>query len=447
MQIANRVHGARSSVVQWDLFPCAVLALLLLAGCATKPQQPLTAGTLTLELEPPDAAVTLPDIVPRYEPGMRLPEGAVRVVVRRSGYEDATRTVEVSGETRVRIALRRIGGAFTVSTTPENALVRLLDHGIAYRAGMSLPAGDYRVEVSAEGYRTALLVIRHGMSATRREVSLERAAQMRAGARFRDALSSGGEGPEMVVIPPGSFRMGCLNDTGDCRGDEKPVRVVRIGAPFALGVREVARGEFDRFVSATRRPMGDSCHVWNRGKWEEQSGFGWRRPGFAQTDDHPAVCVNWDDAQAYAAWLSRETGETYRLPSEAEWEYAVRAGTATKYHWGDGVGGNRANCDGCGSRWDDKGTAPVGSFAANAWGLHDMHGNAWEWTQDCWNDSYRGAPADGRAWTSGRCERRVLRGGSWDFNAWYLRSASRNGDATGYRISSNGFRVVRVLAP
>ena len=128
------------------------------------------------------------------------------------------------------------------------------------------------------------------------------------------------------------------------------------------------------------------------------------------------INVSWEDAQSYVTWLSRETGESYRLPSESEWEYAARAGTATKYSWGNEIGVNRANCDGCGSRWDNQRTAPVGSFAPNGFGLYDMHGNVWEWVEDCWNGSYAGAPSDGGAWRSGDCAKRVLRGGSWGGN-------------------------------
>ena len=159
------------------------------------------------------------------------------------------------------------------------------------------------------------------------------------------------------------------------------------------------------------------------------------------------INVSWEDAVAYAEWLSAQTGERYRLPSEAEWEYAARAGSATKYSWGNEIGHNRANCNACGSQWDGEKTAPVGSFGPNAWGLHDMHGNLWEWVQDCWNDNYQGAPADGSAWTSGDCEIRVLRGGSWINQPGYLRAAFRNWFTTGGGASALGFRVARTLTP
>ena len=244
--------------------------------------------------------------------------------------------------------------------------------------------------------------------------------------------------PEMVVVPSGSFMVGS--------DDEGPGHRVTIGSPFAVGVHEVTRGEFGRFVSAPGRSMGNFCWTWLSAR--EFSGvWSWRHPGFPQTDSHPVVCVNWEDARAYVQWLSRETGESYRLLSESEWEYVARAGTVTRYWWGDDIGRNRANCDGCGSRRDDDRTTPVGSFAANRFGLFDVHGNVWEWVQDCWNDSYAGAPGDERAWERGKCSRRVLRGGSWFDPPWYLRSAYRLRVDPGVRYGSAGFRVARTLTP
>ena len=231
--------------------------------------------------------------------------------------------------------------------------------------------------------------------------------------------------PEMAVIPGGSFRMGCVSGQ-DCFQTEHPVHTVRVGR-FELSKYEVTFEEYDRFTAATgRNPAGDSG--WGRGR-------------------RPVMNVSWEDAVAYVRWLSGQTGEQYRLPSEAEWEYAARAGSVTAYSWGNEIGRNRANCDGCGSQWDDRQTAPVGSFGPNGWGLHDMHGNVWEWAQDCWNDSYRGAPSDGSAWESGECSQRVLRGGSWNYSPWSLRSANRGRNTTTYRFSYAGFRVARTVTP
>ena len=273
-----------------------------------------------------------------------------------------------------------------------------------------------------------------------REAEARRERERRPGTKFRDCP----ECPELVVVPSGSFMMGSPASEAGRDDDEGPVRRVTIAAPFAVGAREVTRGEFARFVSATGRSMGGSCWTREDGEWENRSGRHWRSPGFRQGDDHPVVCVDWDDARAYVSWLSRETGQGYRLLSESEWEYVARSGTSTRYWWGDGIGRNRANCVRCGSRWDR--TAPVGSFSANGFGLHDVHGNVWEWVEDCWNGSYAGAPRDGSAWESGDCSARVLRGGSWVNGPGLLRSAIRGRDGTDDRGSYFGFRVARTLA-
>ena len=276
-----------------------------------------------------------------------------------------------------------------------------------------------------------------------RDAALKRERSPVVGDVFRDCDHC----PKMVVVPSGSFMMGSPPEEEGREDDEGPVHRVTIGAPFAVGVYEVTRGEFGRFVSSTGRSMGDKCWTYEDGEWEKRSGRSWLSPGFSQTDMHPAVCVSWEDARAYVAWLSRETGEAYRLLSEAEWEHVARAGTTTRYHWGDDIGRNLATCRGCGSRWDGESTSPVGVFGANAFGLHDAHGNVFEWVEDCWNDSYAGAPNDGSAWKGGNCSRRVLRGGSWNLEPGDLRAAFRIRDVTGYRLSNAGFRVARTFTP
>ncbi len=252
------------------------------------------------------------------------------------------------------------------------------------------------------------------------------------GQTFRDCP----ECPEMVALPSGSFRMGCLSNDGSCSPDEFPVHGVTIARPFALGVYEVTFVQWDACVAAG----GCGGHrPYDRG---------WSRGDRLVIGDRPVINVSWEDAQLYVQWLSRRTGHGYRLPSESEWEYAARSGTSTKYWWGDGVGVSRANCDGCGSRWDDRSTAPVGSFAASPWGLHDMHGNVWEWVGDCWNGSHEGAPADGSARNSRDCAEGVLRGGSWNDIPRHLRSANRLRYLPGdWNYNVIGFRVARTLTP
>ena len=251
---------------------------------------------------------------------------------------------------------------------------------------------------------------------------------------FSDPLRVGGDGPEMVVVPGGRFRMGCLSHDRDCREDEQPVREVAV-ATFALSRYEVT---FDAWRACL---VGRGC----------ESRFADNGP--RGRDDLPVRNASSVDAIRYVQWLSGEAGENYWLPSEAQWEYAARAGTTTKYTWGDEIGVNRANCDrDCGE--DSRGAAPVGSFAPNAFGLHDMHGNVWEWVADTWKPNYEAAPSDGSARSMdttdimrGVVERRVLRGGSFATRSWSLRSANRiqrTWDQSGADI---GFRVARRLKP
>ena len=225
---------------------------------------------------------------------------------------------------------------------------------------------------------------------------------------------------EMVAIPGGTIRMGDLS--GDWDEDARPVHTVSV-SDFKLGKYEVTFAQWDVCVA------DGGCG----GYMPDDEGWG--------RGDRPVINLSWDDVQGFIDWLNSKTGGNFRLPTEAEWEYAARAGSTTLYSWGNSIGHNRANCDGCGSRWDNDRTAPVGSFPANSWGLHDMHGNVWEWVHDCWSDSYAGAPSDGRARVSGDCNRRVLRGGSWYVYPERLHSASRTSNA---RLSRNAYRGFRL---
>lgn len=242
------------------------------------------------------------------------------------------------------------------------------------------------------------------------------------GEAFSDLLGSGEPGPEMVVVPAGEFLMGCFGTPmlpdAQCHGREEPLRRIKIPLPFAVSKYEVTFEDYDRFTGPTERAADDG---WGRGR-------------------RPAINVSWLEAQAYVEWLSRETGETYRLLSETEWEYAARAGSSRRLDWGD----NKANCGRCGSRWDGTQTAPAGSFPANPWGLHDMLGNVWEWVQDCWNSNYVGAPSDGAAWNEGDCESRVVRGGAWLIGG-SPGAPVRNRRLATSRTQITGFRVARTL--
>ena len=243
-----------------------------------------------------------------------------------------------------------------------------------------------------------------------------------AGDVFRDCESC----PEMVVVPEGSFLMGSPPGEEDRNDDEGPQHRVTIAEPFAVGKYEVTFAEWD------------ACHR-EGGCSHNPEDEGWGR------SSRPVINVSWEDGREFVRWLSEKTGKSYRLLSESEWEYAARGGTQTRYSWGDGIGRNRANCEGCGSRWDNEMTAPVGSFSANEFGLHDMHGNVYEWTADCSNESYHGAPIDGRPWETGNCDERVFRGGSWFNSPRYLRSAFRGWNTSVSRGDIVGFRVARTL--
>ena len=215
---------------------------------------------------------------------------------------------------------------------------------------------------------------------------------------------------------------------------------------------EVTREEFGRFVSEAAHSAGESCWTFE-GEWKVRKDRNWKNPGFRQGEHEPVVCVSWKDARAYVEWLSEKTGEVYRLPSESEWEYVARAGTTPPFHYGRTISTNQANYNGhfkygSGRKGEYRGkTVPVGSFPPNVFGLHDVHGNVDEWVEDCWHDSYDGAPSDGSAWTSGGdCSSRVLRGGSWLSSPEFLRSAHRNSASNRYVVNL-GFRVARTLTP
>ncbi|EGV19302.1 formylglycine-generating enzyme family protein [Thiocapsa marina] len=237
----------------------------------------------------------------------------------------------------------------------------------------------------------------------------------------RDRLRDGGYGPTLAKLPGGRFRMG-RNLT--VASDFGPAREVEI-APVLMGVYEVTFGEYDRFARATGRGLPKD--------------FGWGR------GNRPVVGVSWADARDYTSWLSRETGRSYRLPSEAEWEYAARAGGRGSYWWGFGLEENRAVCFDCGSAWDNRSTAPVGSFESSPFGLHDTAGNVMEWVADCYRPGYDDAPRDGRARTDGPCTYRVARGGAFNKPSASMRTYVRARFVPGTRLDMLGFRVARDL--
>jgi formylglycine-generating enzyme required for sulfatase activity len=267
------------------------------------------------------------------------------------------------------------------------------------------------------------------------------------GERFRDCPDC----PEMVVVPAGQFVMGSPADEPQREADREDAVPVAIARPFAIGAFAVTRGEFAAFVAATGYKVDDACWFWTGTTWVERADRSWRAPGFEQDARHPVTCVDLKTARAYAAWLSDKTGKRYRLPSETEREYATRAGTSTPYWWGTRISTSQANYNGTGGDGQDpagtwrQATVRVDSFEPNPWGLYNVHGNVWDWTEDCWNERNAGNPGDGSARTTGDCTWHVARGGAWNYSANYLRSAFRYWNEPQNRSGVQGMRVVRTL--
>jgi formylglycine-generating enzyme required for sulfatase activity len=227
--------------------------------------------------------------------------------------------------------------------------------------------------------------------------------------------------PEMVVVQPGTFLMG--DDHGD--RSERPTHRVSISKPYAIGKYEVTLAQWNACVEAA------ACKAVNSTA--------------GSPDKSPARDISWSDAQRYVRWLSQQTGQNYRLPTESEWEYAARAGTGTRYWWGEKMQSGKANCQGCGGEWSNDAPANVDAFPPNPLGIYGMNGGVWEWVEDCWHKTYDGAPTDGSAWTGYDCRDNVIRGGAWRNDSTYAHSASRYTYDSTVRYILNGFRVAKTL--
>jgi formylglycine-generating enzyme required for sulfatase activity len=263
--------------------------------------------------------------------------------------------------------------------------------------------------------------------------------------------------PSLTVLPAGRFRQGSADTSGS--STVRPLHWVAITHPFAMSTSAVTVDQFRAFATATGRDM-QGCDIYD-GHWKHQAKNSWQNPGFEQSGTHPVTCTSWSDAKAYAQWLSDQTGHRYRLPSASEWEYAARAGSEAVQPWSANGSDACANANvadlsaarrypgwvafACNDGYVF--TAPVGSFKASAFGLNDMLGNVFQWTEDCWNPSYKGAPIDGSARGDGNCSEHELRGGSWFSSPGYVRADYRNHFATNYRTSSVGIRLARDITP
>jgi formylglycine-generating enzyme required for sulfatase activity len=251
----------------------------------------------------------------------------------------------------------------------------------------------------------------------------------------KDSFKECAQCPEMVVVPAGSFTMGSPESEKERYKDEGPQHRVTFDRQFAAGKFSVTFEEWDACVA------DGGCN-------------GYRPPDEWGHGRQPVIWVSWDNAKAYVAWLSRKTGKAYRLLSEAEREYLTRAGTTTPFWWGSSISTRQANYNGHytygggGAEGESRQrTVAVDSFQPNPWSLYQVHGNVWEWTEDCYHENYNGAPTEGSAWTAGDCSRRVVRGGAWNLDPWYLRAANRGREPADYWSSRIGFRVGRTLTP
>ena len=387
-------------------------------------------GQLSLQLTPATASVELLEAPLPYTPGVQLPIGAYRLRVSSPGYDAHEMDLAVvHGPNIVSASLVRQYGRLGISIRPAHAAVTVVpdsEHGRPepYAEQMLLPAGPFTIRATAMGYRNLVRNLTMTPAGVALRLDMQR-FNVTPGQQFRDEMKSGGEGPKLVIVDSGTFLMG--TDVG--ARDERPAHEVQVMEPFAIGVYEVSIDEFDRY----------------------------RNKAHPKGQDLPVTDLSIRDAQAYVAFLSRETGYTYRLPSEAEWEYAARAGSYTLYYFGDDANalcehGNvadktlkeifpyyeTANCEDGIVR-----LAPVGSFKPNAFGLYDVIGNAEEWVADCWHGSYKDAPRVARAWDPHCSRTNVVRGSAFDAPPESHRMTFRTmgGDAS----DSRGMRVVREL--
>ena len=310
--------------------------------------------------------------------------------------------------------------------------------GVSYgptRLDVSLPSGTYNIEIRKDGYQSYSRSVNLKRSQTvranlRKEASRPSQPSYQEPKTARSSFSSNNISSTagMVVIPAGEFEMGDL--TGNGLANEQPVVKKILSDSYAMSDKEVTVSEYNEFVSdtgyQTEAESGQGCAYYLNGEPVWEATLNWKNPGYEQKENFPVVCLTYPDAKAYADWLSKKTGNEYRLPTEVEWEYAARAGTKTDYPWGNDIGNNLANCGWCGSEWSNLSPAPVGSFKANRFGVYDTVGNVWEWTQK----------------TAGRSDV-AIRGGAWNFAPTLARASTRLILATDFRANYIGFRLVR----
>lgn len=302
--------------------------------------------------------------------------------------------------------------------------------GVSYgstKLSVMLPAGEHDLEVVKLGYQPYVDKVLLKENTTLRANLKKNTQTFAKGERIQDILNNDKQGPTLIAIPAGGFQMGDI--TGRGMENERPVVSYKIQSSFGIGETEVTVGDFAQFVKATNyvtdAEKSKGCAFYGASEPTFDTQLNWRTPGYDQTDEHPVVCVTLNDAKAYVDWLSQATNKSYRLPTEGEWEYAARSGKDSDYWWGNSIGNNNANCGWCGSKWSNKSAAPVQSFKRNEFGLFDVIGNVWEWS-DTGSDVVS-----------------VVRGGAWNFAPSLARVSTRLEIASDFRSNYIGFRVAR----
>jgi formylglycine-generating enzyme required for sulfatase activity len=371
--------------------------------------------------------------------------GTYSVKVSKDGYEPAQSEVTIAaGETKEvpldLVPLKPIEGTLKIMAVPSESIISFTDDKIKYKPGMPLAPGKYQVVISAFGYDEQKLDINVASG-----VKLEKTVTLNEASLIQNSL-----GMKFVKILPGSFEMGSSKDVLN-RGADETIHTVKISKKFYMQATEVTVGQWSEFIKATSyksdsETSGNGPWIWIGHKWEQDPAYSWKKPGFQQTDLSPVVCVSWNDANKFIAWLNSKKEGIYRLPTEAEWEYAARAGTKDNFFTGQCLSPKQANFDAT-SLWGKcptgnatKMTVKTSSFPANQWGLYDMHGNVLEWCRDWHGDYKTGENTDPTGAKTGT--QRVARGGAWDSYVYQCRSAKRFSFAPEESYNNLGFRLV-----
>jgi formylglycine-generating enzyme required for sulfatase activity len=368
-----------------------------------------------------------------------VPAGNYKVRVSYAGYDDFEKSVRVTADSTetIKIELVKSTGTLIIEGEPRGAKVEVNGpKGFSEKGGLpvklyNIPRGTYRISVSRDGYENF---------SEDAEVQGGKQEIVKVNLKKRGS-GKGTEAGDMVYIPAGEFWMGCSSGDGECQGDEKPLHKVYLDG-YNIDKHEVTVGEFRKFATETgyktEAEKQGKCFTWDGTKWAEKSGAYYGNAGFSQTDEHPVVCISWNDAKAYCEWAGK------RLPTEAEWEKAARGGTDTKYPWGNEFRTGMANCDEGYCKDGYEKTSPVGSFKANGYGLFDMIGNVWEWVSDWYDEKYYQGSAGKNPSGPSSDTYKVLRGGSWrSDSSWNLRVSVRLRNLPDYGSVRVGFRCAK----